>query len=170
MSTPERNIGAQAFGWWRTLIPEKLEDGPINRGALARLRRAGDPVELAFIKEVAQLQRRLKAKEDEMIKVARIAHLLAHVRENAFPKVARALGPQAGDEDKAPMSEARFRRLLQVRDPEDIDLRLIRAVKMLKGAANVADLADAVWWWNDKTRRYWAFQYFNAPPPEDEAA
>ncbi|MBF0169348.1 MAG: type I-E CRISPR-associated protein Cse2/CasB [Alphaproteobacteria bacterium] len=166
MSTATPDIGAQAYGWWRTLNPE---NGPINRGALARLRRADDPVELAFIDEAAKLSRRLQADTPEaMMKAARIAHLLAHVRDNAFPKVARALGPQSGDES-AVMSEARFRRLLQARDDEDLDRRLIRAVKMLKGTVNVADLANAVWWWNERTRRDWAFNYFNAPLPEADS-
>ena len=63
------------------------------------------------------------------------------------------------------MSEARFRRLLQARDDADLTRRLVRAVKMLKGKANVADLAAAIWWWNDRTRQTWAFRYLDAEPP-----
>jgi CRISPR system Cascade subunit CasB len=66
------------------------------------------------------------------------------------------------------MSEARFRRLLQADDRIDCLRRLTRAVKMLKGKANVADLAEAVWYWNDRTKRRWAFTYLDADPPDQE--
>ncbi|TAN45749.1 MAG: type I-E CRISPR-associated protein Cse2/CasB [Rhodospirillales bacterium] len=167
-------IGTQAYNWWRTLVPERKEDSTdkqrlIKRGALAQLRHSGNAAEMMFIPEFRLLCNMLGSNPENLNKSFHVARLLAHVRENAYQKVARALGPQA--DGKGPrMSEARFRRLLQARDQEDIDKRLTRAIKMLEGKVDVADLANAVWWWNDRTRRDWAFQYFNAPLPETDSA
>lgn len=153
--------------WWRALsglAPNKER----NRAALAELRRSADPLDVAFVPAFGDLRRALHAGTDwQIVRAAMIAYVLAHVREDDLRPVARALGPQKGDEGSI-MSEARFRRLLQSRESDDLIRRLVRAVKMLKGKANVADLALSIWHWNDRTRRNWAFQYLNADPPNTD--
>jgi CRISPR system Cascade subunit CasB len=158
------DVGAISRDWWHALNGNGGRLGR-DRAAFAELRRSVDPIDLAFIPAFGELRRRLGAKSDPQLRsAAMIAHVLAHVREDDARPVARALGPTPGDEHAA-MSEARFRRLLQAREDDDLARRLIRAVRMLKGKANIADLARAVWYWNDRTRREWAFRYLNAEPP-----
>ena len=160
-----RNVGDVARAWWEDLRPRDRRPG--DRAGLAELRRSADPLDLAFVPAFGRLRLALGAHEaGAILRAARIAHVLAHVRDNDSRPVARALGPQADGD--APMSEARFRRLLQAADDEDLIRRMVRAVKMLKQRANVADLAEALWFWNDRVRRDWAFRYLNAEPPADD--
>jgi CRISPR system Cascade subunit CasB len=134
------------------------------------LRRNADPLDLVFVAAFRRLQNDLGAHDDRTLRrAAMMAHVLAHVREDDEIRFARALGSPRGDE-KAAMSETRFRRLLQARDDADLTRRLVRAVKMLKGKANVVDLAWAIWFWNDRARQIWMFDYFAADPPADRTA
>jgi len=158
------DVGEAARAWWHDLN-RPPEQGGRDRASLAELKRSYDPLDIAFVSAFGRLRHGLKAySEWRLRRAAMIAHVLAHVREDDGRPMAQALGPQQGDEGAA-MSEARFRRLLQARDDADLTRRLVRAVKMLKGKANVADLASAIWWWNDRTRQKWAFRYLNAEPP-----
>jgi len=159
------DVGCVAREWWRDLAGIGTNRGR-DRAAFAELRRGADPLDIAFVTAFGKLRLGLKARSDWALrKTAMIAHVLAHVREDDERPVAKALGPAKKDDD-AVMSQSRFRRLLQARDEADLTRRLVRAVKMLKGRANVADLASAVWWWNDRTRRDWAFRYLDAEPPD----
>jgi CRISPR system Cascade subunit CasB len=158
------DIGAVARAWWLDLN-RPSDKGGRDRASLAELKRSDDPLDIAFVSAFGRLRHRLGAHSEQALqRAAMIAHVLAHVREDDRRSMARALGPQQGGE-KSAMSEARFRRLLQARDHPDLKRRLVRAVKMLSGKANVADLAIAIWWWNDRTRQQWAFRYLNAEPP-----
>jgi len=161
-----RDVGAAARAWWLGLNPPR-ERGGRDRASLAELKRSPEPLDIAFVPAFRRLRLALGAHAEwALARAAMVAHVLAHVREDDSRAVARALGPQPGA-DGAPMSEARFRRLLQARDDADLTRRLVRAVKMLKGKANIADLAVAIWWWNERTQREWAFRYFDADPPPE---
>lgn len=165
-----KDIGALAAAWWRDLNPG--DDKRRDRGALARLKRAGDLAELLQEPAFGALVRRVgPANPYELAQLGRVAMVLAHVRGNDPARsVARALGP-ASEKDTPVMSPARFRRLLQSREPEDVARRMIRAVRMLDNRANVADLARSLWYWgSDNTRRNWAFHYLAAQPPGDADA
>ena len=51
---------------------------------------------------------------------------------------------------------------------------LVRALRVAKGSANVCQLAADLYWWNDKTRTDWCFDYHGAadakPTPEEANA
>jgi len=160
--------GAISRNWWSDLNGSGKKQGR-DRAAFAELRRCTDPLSIAFVPAFDRLRRRFgiaAANEKGLERLADIAVLLAHVTEDDGRPVARALGPVPSGQ--AAMSEARFRRLLQADDRADCLRRLTRAIKMLKGKANVADLAEAVWYWNDRTKRRWAFAYLDANQPDDE--
>jgi CRISPR system Cascade subunit CasB len=161
--------GMIARDWWNVL--DGGDERKRDRGAFAELRRSADPLDLAFARGFNRLHIDLKVGNQDwpLLRAAAIANVLAHVREDDSRAVARALGPQADNAGEV-MSEGRFRRLLQSEEGEDLTRNLVRAVKMLKGKANVADLARAIWWWNDRVRRDWAFRYLNAEPPAVPAA
>lgn len=164
-ASKELDVGHAARRWWLELN-RPSEQGGRDRASLAELKRSTDPLDVAFIPAFGRLRRHLEAyREWELQRAALIGHVLAHVREDDELAVARALGPRRQGGEGAAMNEARFRRLLQARDDDDLRRRLVRAVKLLRGRANVADLADAIWWWNDRTRQRWAFLYLDAEPP-----
>ena len=159
MSEPPNNIGKIAWTWWDKLVGS---DG-VKRAARAKLRRCATPLDAFSIHETLVLVRQLKAahpwvKEE---RVAILAIVLAQVKERTSDPLARALGRRTfGDKDSAVMSEARFRRLLQAEDDELMD-QFRRTVRLLKGNANPASIAETLLNWNDATRKRFIFDYYN---------
>lgn len=83
-----------------------------------------------------------------------VAGILAHVKEDAGNKaqpqisLAYLLGPAAVRKDqKAAMSELRFKRMMRARDPEEFFREARRAVQLTKGQADVAALAEDILCW-----------------------
>ena len=54
------------------------------------------------------------------------------------------------------------------------DASVARALRLVKGGANVRKLATDLYWWNDRTRADWCFDYHGAtdakPIPEETKA
>jgi CRISPR system Cascade subunit CasB len=156
--------GPQAAAWWRELQPKdgQGERRSGDRGALARLRRCATVMEAASEPRTLALCRKLGVGEAALDRVALIAAVLAHVREERFDlNVARQIGVQ--QDGTAAMSDLRFRRLLQA---DTLDEQLIgfrRLVALAAGKLNVADLAVGLWYWgNEQERRRWIYAYHDA--------
>jgi CRISPR system Cascade subunit CasB len=73
--------------------------------------------------------------------------------------------PKSGSTN-ARVSGLRFRRLLKVQNNSDLFEPLIRVVRMLDGNVNISSLANSIYWWNDFTRKDWAFAYYDKAPDE----
>lgn len=158
------DIGAVARTWWLNLN-KPTKNGGRDQASLAVFKRSADPIDIALVPAFGCLQHGIGAYSERALKcTAKIAHVLAHVREDDRCPVARALGHYRGNH-KPLMSEARFRRLVKAHGNADLTRRLVRAVKILKGKANVADLASAVWRWDDSTRQKWVLLYPNTRSP-----
>ncbi|TVR78665.1 MAG: type I-E CRISPR-associated protein Cse2/CasB [Rhodospirillales bacterium] len=173
-----------ARDWWRRLQPRRSDSTGVpgaggDRGdpaALARLRRASTVAQAMAEEATLDLFRRLgltRADADtaRLPRVAVIAMVLAHVRDDREHDGERrrsaiqAVGRRTlEDTDSAKMSPLRFRRLLACRDDDDEDLaREMRRLVQLAGCAvNVGDLAESLFYWNERTRNRWAFDYFGA--------
>lgn len=146
--------------WWET-----LDD---NRGVRATLRRCQNPTDVIFQPSYMRLHDQLSAglQRDYVweIRLARVIGLLAHCRDDqAELKMARAM---AGNPPI--VSELRFRRLLQT-TPEDLYLPMIRALRLLDQGANLSDLIESVYHWNDSVRKRWAFDYYPNTPEKSAA-
>ena len=157
--TKRRDAADIAAEWWRDLVSE--ESGRrATRGArkavLARLRRAAMLIEVMQEPEALRLIRRLPWAPD---RAAILAGILAFVREPDDQRIARAIGRESLEEDKALMSEARFRRLLQTPGNELMD-PLRRLIHLTKGKANVHDLSSSVLYWGDRVKKRWIFDYY----------
>ena len=165
---------ARARRWWAELAGASAGKKGGDPGALARLRRARTPVEAVLDPEARELVRRIGATHpSRALRVARLATLLAHVREDDPGRpVARALG--GPDEESRTMQPARFRRLMLSESDEELFVGLRRALTMLDRKANVADLAKT-WldWshptWGDRVRIDWTFAYVGRVPKTDDA-
>ena len=158
--TERRNGAAIAAEWWRGLVseePGRRATRGTRRAALARLRRAATPIEVMQEPEALRLIRSLSWAAPE--RVAILAGILAYVREPDDQRIARAIGRESFDEEKALMSEARFRRLLQA-SGEELMEPLRRLVRLNKDKANVCDLSFSVLYWGDKVRKRWIFEYY----------
>jgi len=155
--------GETAATWWRERIAPR--DDTAARGLAARLRRAGDIATLAE-PAVQDLARRLGIGPAGARDLARLARLLAELREDDRATLATRLG---GPEPV--LSTLRFQRLLRARG-EEFEPQLRRAIAMAERRANVARLAgDILAWehpeWGDDARTRWCFDYFRAPAPEN---
>jgi CRISPR system Cascade subunit CasB len=165
--------------WWREFDPERRgsvgRTGGSLRGDQAELRRCGSTSEVIFCAGFQRLWGRLAGQMgDTEAKRARgaswlavVAGVLAHVEEDD-PSVqfARQLAtPKAGD---ATVSDLRFRRLLRADGPDELLRQLGRAVHLLGGRANVADLAWSVHRicteHDEQTKRHWALNYYESAP------
>lgn len=164
MTDSNRHRGADAaLDWWQRLT---RSDGPSlgpRRAALARIRRAGTPVEVVQEPEALRLIERLPRDPD---RVAQLAGVLAFVRETDEANVARTIGRRSLDDDeRALVSEGRFRRLLQTQNDELME-SMRRLVRMAKGKLNVHDLSSSILDWGDgyrgdRVKRRWIFDYYH---------
>ncbi|MDD9985158.1 MAG: type I-E CRISPR-associated protein Cse2/CasB [Spirochaetaceae bacterium] len=157
-SVRRNKAAAVAEDWWRALTADQSAGRGARRGALARLRRAVTPLEVMQEPEALRLIARLPRNPE---RVATLAGILAYVRETEGRTVARSIGRASLDDEKAILSEVRFRRLLQARNDElELLEAMRRIVRLTSGKVNVYDLSYAVLHWGDRVRKRWIFDYY----------
>ncbi|MCK9547591.1 MAG: type I-E CRISPR-associated protein Cse2/CasB [Sphaerochaeta sp.] len=148
--------------WW-----ERLQE-PANRGMKAELRRARGADDVALQGPYYALLAKIMAMEDLGVlkrsipyRLPSVIGVLAHVKSNN-PKVevAEAMGAKKKGSDQALVSDLRFRRILRLEEGDELYTTMIRVTRMLDGSVNVADLASSIFFWNEKTRKRWASQYY----------
>ena len=156
-SSSRKDIGVVAKRWWSDLNSNATWGG---RAAIARIRRARNPTELVCQPAVLRLVRR--ASRRRATRVAVIAGVLAWVRDDhPNESVARIVGRSQIGESDALVSEPRFRRLLLAEGEEELLTTLRRIVRRASGKINVEDLARSVFFWNDRTKQDWSYDYYN---------
>lgn len=145
--------------WWRS-----LDD---NRGDRAELRRCGTLAEVAFTPAYHRLRQavcRCGAVHDDGL--ALVAGLTARVKSNFVDgTVAEQMATGKAD-GSARVSGLRFRRLLKVKDQEGLFTAVGRVIALLGETVNLQSLAQSVYFWNDRTRKQWAFDYYSKAPSE----
>jgi CRISPR system Cascade subunit CasB len=62
--------------------------------------------------------------------------------------------------DKPKVSGLRFRRLLSIENHDELYQAMIRIIRLLDNNANIYDLAKKVYWWNEKTKKRLAYDYY----------
>lgn len=179
MSEESESVGFTCLNWWNGLHPkfDKESEAIIHRGdpaTLARLRRSTTPLVALQQSEVIRLAIKLGCSENDtemLARVGAIAGVLAHVKTNEKSQsIAKALGPQKKDELGA-MSVLRFRNLLAASNSESLMREMRHTIKLLKGNVNVYELATAMYYWGDKERTKWTYNYWQkgfAAPEEVE--
>lgn len=163
MNTPELkpglNPGQIACNWWRENIT--CESGAC-RAARAKLRRAATPAEALAIPEPHRLYAALNKKVAPDT-LALIATSLAWIEKHESSKnsIAEAFGRKTGD--VRALSELRFQRLIRTETPAGLIPPLRRALTVVKKTADVARLAADLFYWDERTRTKWCFDYYGAP-------
>jgi len=147
--------------WWHALAD--------NRGDRAALRRASSVQQVMFNPGFHRLWHRLRnTRWNRSERVALIAALAARIKQNDARKpFAAQLGSPPAGREKAVLSGLRFRRLLQTSLSDDLLQACSRAIAIRNGQANIVNLAESVYWWNDRVHRQWAFDYYAANPSAD---
>lgn len=154
----ETPLGKALDAWW-----QDLQERNGDRAELRRAKTVTDVILLpVFQRACVRFKPYFQYEEQEerwVQGLAVILGLLAHVRQsNAGQSLAHQM---AGNPPV--VSELRFRRLLQ-RDRTDLYVSMVRVLRMLGNKANLHDLAQSVYFWNDRVKRDWAFAYFPNTP------
>lgn len=142
--------------WW-----EALKE---NRGDRAELRRCQKIDEVLLTEAYHKLRKRLGAVgftpkvEDQL---GAVAGLLAHVDENIDGTGVAAQMAGGAQDEEAPLSGLRFRKLLKTESREDLYRPLMRAVRLLGRQVNAAALAGDVFYWGTSVRKRWARDYYD---------
>lgn len=161
------SVGVIAYRWWRGLQDE-TGDGkskPGNATALAKLRRATFVAAMAQEETIDLFERLGFRNARRLPRVATLACLLAHVREDAANTLfARSIGRQSfSDKDSAALKPLRFQRLIDAQDEEEILRAFRRAIEIVDRRVNVADLARILLYFDDEqTRQKLTFDYYGA--------
>lgn len=154
-------LGEVLQQWWTEL--------QARNGDRAELRRAKKVTEVMLLPVFQRACLRFKPffHEDEAweMRLAAVLGLTAHIRQI---KPERTLALQMAAGNPPVVSELRFRRLLQ-RDRADLYVSMVRVLRMLGHEANLHDLANAVYYWGDRVKRAWAFDYFPNTPEKKSA-
>ena len=77
--------------------------------------------------------------------------------------------PSKSDSKKPRVSQIRFQRLLKI-DNDDCDKKyemMIRIIRILDYEADIPSLANGIYWWNERTKKEWAFAYYEHAPREE---
>lgn len=149
MREPDFN---EVLSWWNSL----KED----RGGRAELRRAHDPTEVVFLPAYHRLYAMLASPNINKEALACVAGLCAHIKENREGKFAKQMAECPQGSKKSEISSLRFRKLLAIKDWEDLYHDIIRIIRQLGGKVDVIDLAKTVYWWNEKTKKDLAYEYY----------
>lgn len=145
--------------WWRS-----LDD---NRGDRAELRRCGTLAEVVFTPAYHRLRQsvcRSGAVHDDGL--ALVAGLVARVKSNALDHTVAGQMATGKSDGSARVSGLRFRRLLKVKEREEFFTAMGRVIALLSGTVNLQSLAKSAYFWNDITRKQWAFEYYSQAPSE----
>ncbi|MBE0448542.1 MAG: type I-E CRISPR-associated protein Cse2/CasB [Actinobacteria bacterium] len=145
--------------WWKQLDN--------NRGERALLRRCRSLADVVFSPAYHRLRwavSRFGSVDDD--RLALIAGLAARIKSNSEGiSIARQMATGKAD-GSAKVSGLRFRRLLKVRDQDELFTAMTRIIALLGGSVNLQSLTQSVYFWNDRTRKQWAFDYYSKAPEE----
>jgi CRISPR type I-E-associated protein CasB/Cse2 len=153
--------------WWRT-----LEANAVGR---SRLRRAHWPLQVLLYPESLTLISKMgwvptqPDADRRARRIAAIAATLSHVRELSPVRIGEAIS-EVGGKSRHPISEARFRRLMEVRGTTELMSAMTRLVKSMDGKVNVSDLTVSMLSWSDEVRARWTFDYYGMDPSEASIA
>lgn len=164
-------LGAAIHEFWHSLNDD--------RQTRAQLRRADDLTALVMVPGVHRLLYRMQAAAKEQgqdklslhsdhgrLRVAVIAGALAHIeahkpiQDKYRYSTAFLMSRHKKESDTTCVSELRFRRLLQASDLEEFYPMLRRTLALINHEADVYVLANDIWFWGDKLRRQWAYDYY----------
>lgn len=149
------------YEWWSEL--EK------NRGDRAALRHCHDVNEIAFTPSFHRLRKNLLDEFNlNQEALAVVAGVLSHVKNNDTGSgfAVQMATPSSGSSN-ARVSGLRFRRLLTIEERRELFASMIRTVRLLDGTANIFDLANSIYWWNEFTKKQWAYDYYTKSPNEN---
>ncbi|WP_245527582.1 type I-E CRISPR-associated protein Cse2/CasB [Methanosalsum zhilinae] len=153
-SLEQEDVCKIVIQWWKDLENRKADR--------ANLRRCHDLSEVVFTPSYHYLWHQLSNLGFKNKRaVALLAGVLAHVKENDTNNTFAGQMAKTKDGSKPKVSELRFRRVLTIDEREELFIYLVRLIKLMNGNVNICNLANSIYWWNDITKKNWAFEYYD---------
>lgn len=148
--------------WWENL------QKPVKRGDKAELRRARNADDVAMLgtyyavlAEIMKIENLGALKNLILYRLPAVIGLLSHVKSNnTGASVSDAMRTKKKGSDQALVSDLRFRRILRLEHGDELYTTMIRVIRMLEGSVNVKDFATSIFFWNERTRKKWASNYY----------
>ena len=161
--TENSGVGEIVTKWYRTCLDQ---DRGAARTARARLKRCNSPVEALAVAETHELNTQLKnhRKKPSADQLALLAITFARLRSVDGVILAAAFGARSMKDGPRKLSELRFQSLIRVQTRRGLITPLRRALAVLGPdlSCNGRVLAEDLYFWNDRVRSNWCFQYFGA--------
>lgn len=150
--------------WWQKISSETVSGSA--RADRAILRRAADIDAVVLSSAYQRIHAEMANAHDgrpwqvwENDRVAAIVGLAAHIRENTSVSLPRAMSYRLEGSDRNPVSELRFRRLLEAPDIDALFAGLRRTLPLIGWAVDLRSLSRDVFGWGDTVKKRWAYDY-----------
>jgi CRISPR system Cascade subunit CasB len=128
--------------WWKSLKE--------NPGWRAEMRRAKTPADILLCQGFKYLYYKLAGywtSDRNLLGLAAAAGVISHIEEDDSRSFAHACAISADGTGRVPMSELRFSQLQKSRSLDELYVRMIRAVRLLRKKASVVSVADSILHW-----------------------
>lgn len=158
--------------WWKS-----LKNNPGWRAELRRAEAPGDVLLCQGFRYLCIAFEGYWANESNLLGLAAVAGILAHIKEDDGTSFAEACATPEQGKEKPPMSELRFSQLQKSRTLDELYMRMIRAVRLLKTTVSPVSVADSILHWtsemlngeiDDDPRKHilvrWGLDYFQHLP------
>jgi len=149
----------QCIQRWLTYLDEH------DRGGRAELRRASSVLSAAMCQATHRLHRQLDTicqgdiSDKQRDRLAMACALMAHIKQPGRLPLPQAMSERTPGADRNPVSELRFRRLLDAHDDEALLSGLRRVLPLIDGHVCPVLLTRDVVFWGDTVKRAWAYDY-----------
>lgn len=149
-------IGKGLYAWW-----EGLKN---DRATRAVLRRCATLDQIVLSPAYQQFYRYMLARgwpadaaNWQLDKLAAIAALAAWIEVSTDTNLPYQMSEKDGERNV--VSELRFRGLLRLDSTDELFRGLRRALPLIGHKTSLIQMANDVYWWNDETRKRWAYNY-----------
>lgn len=153
----ESHMGKMLHKWWLGLEEDRASRAVLRRCATLDAVALSDAYQRFYRYMLTCNAWPADAAPWQNNKLAAIAGLLAHVKTDDNQRLPIKMSELAGD--RPLVSELRFRDLLKIETTDDLFVSLRRTLPLIGHQASVEQLAHDVYWWNDKTKKEWAYSY-----------
>ena len=149
--------------WWRTISSEHAYG--MARAERAMLKRAGSLTAVACMPAYQRLYRDMAGAIEgpwrpfQQERVSALVALAAHVKDSSPMSLPQAMSFRPEGSDRNPVSELRFRRLLESPDMESLFSGLRRTMPLIEYKVSPVKLADDIFSWGDGVKKRWAYAY-----------
>lgn len=154
--------GTVCAAWWHRTF--EGDDG-LARTTRAQLRRCGTAAEALTVEAVHDLNRSLQeaGHRPDANRLALIAIILAHVEQSGTDRLAESFGRRNTKDGPRALSAIRFQTLIRTTARGDLIAPLRRAISIVRRSPiDIVSLAGDLYYWNERTRTAWCFQYFGS--------